>query len=323
MEKLSKELLLKLEGAKSIGIAGHIRPDGDCVGANLTWYEYLKNSYPGKNIQVFLETVPEVFKFLENSGEVILDYPVISEPFDVFFSLDCSDTERLGKAGEYFLSAGCKVNIDHHVTNLLFGDYNYVEPKRSATCEVIYELMEPGDITYSMAEALYVGILHDTGVFHHSNTSRRTMEIAGELISYGIPFPDIIDKTFYQKTLVQNKLLGLCLVRSELLLDGKIIASYLTCEDMKKYNATSQDLEGIVNQLRVTKGIDVAVFLHELEKNVFKVSMRTNREIDLTLAAVYFGGGGHKKAAGCTIKGTVETVLDKLTEQIEKQLGGQ
>lgn len=320
MEKLSKELLEKLENAKSIGIAGHLRPDGDCVGACLSWCQYIEKAFPRARVQVFLERIPEVFLFLKKSGEVITDYPEFKEPFDVFFSLDCSDPERLGRAGEYFRTAACKVNIDHHISNSIFGDFNYVEPQRSATCEVLYELMEPDLISCSIAEALYVGIIHDTGVFHHNSTSRRTLEIAGELISYDIPFSDIIDDTFYRKTLIQNKLLGTCLVRSRLLEDGKIIASYTTCEDMEKYNAVASDLEGIVNQLRITSGVEAAIFLHELEKGVYKASMRANTDIDLACTALKFGGGGHKMAAGCTIEGSVDSILEKLVEEIKKQL---
>lgn len=319
MEKFSKELLKKIEDAGSIGISGHLRPDGDCVGACISWYHYLKNTYPDKDIKVFLEHVPETFKFLSKTDEVITDYPDFFSPFDVFFSLDCSDSERLGKAEEYFNKAKCKVNIDHHVSNLLFGDFNYVEPNKSATCEVIYELLSPKDVTLQMAEAIYLGIIHDTGVFHHNSTSCRTMEIAGELMAYGIPFSKIIDETFYQKTLVQNQLLGTCLTRMVSLENGRIIASYINCEDMYKYNALNSDLEGIVDQLRITKGAEAAIFLHELEKGKYKVSLRANKDIDLSIVALNFGGGGHKMAAGCTAEGTVEEIYEQLVTLIKKQ----
>lgn len=320
MEKMSKELLQKLEEAKTIGIAGHLRPDGDCVGACLSWCQYIGRAYPNARVEVFLEHVPEVFLFLNKSGEVISDYPLREKPFDVFFSLDCSNTERLGGAEVYYNAAACKVNIDHHISNSLFGDFNFVEPLRSATCEVLYELMKPDLVNAPIAEALYVGIIHDTGVFHHSNTSRRTHEIAGELIEYNIPFSDIIDDTFYEKTLIQNQLLGTCLVRSRLLEGGKVIASYTTCEDMERYNAVNSDLEGIVNQLRITKGVEAAIFLHELENGIYKVSMRANTDIDLTLVALKFGGGGHKKAAGCTVEGSVDGILEQLVTELKKQM---
>lgn len=320
MEKLSKELMERLENAKNIGIAGHLRPDGDCVGACLSWCQYIERVCPNAKVQVFLEHVPEVFLFLKRSEDIILDYPDVERPFDIFFSLDCSNTERLGRAEGYFNTAACKVNIDHHVSNSLFGDFNYVEPLKSATCEVLYELMEADLVTTSIAEAMYVGIIHDTGVFHHGSTSRRTLEIAGELIEYGIPFYDIIDDTFYRKTLVQNQLLGTCLVRSFLLEGGRIVASYTTCEDMKKYNAVASDLEGIVNQLRVTSGVDVAIFLHELEPGIYKASMRANSDIDLACVALKFGGGGHEKAAGCTMEGDVDGILKQLVDELKKQM---
>ena len=146
------------------------------------------------------------------------------------------------------------------------------------------------------------------------------MEAAAELMRKGIDYSGIIDRTFYQKSYVQNQVLGKALLDSKLLLDGKCIASFLTKEEMDVYGVKPKELDGIVSQLRVTKGVEVAIFLYELSHHEFKVSLRAAGEVDVSRIAQQFGGGGHKKAAGVTMKGSAEEILSRLVEEIQKQL---
>ena len=146
------------------------------------------------------------------------------------------------------------------------------------------------------------------------------MEIAGRLIGKGIDFSKIIDESFYEKTYVQNQVLGRALMESILLLDGKIIMGRMRQKDMEFYGVTHKDLEGIVNQLRVTKGVEVAIFLHEVGNQEYKASLRSNGIVDVSRVCEYFGGGGHVKAAGCTMHGTLHDVVNNLTLHIEQQL---
>lgn len=315
MIKLANEL----KQVKSVAIAGHVRPDGDCVGSCLGVYGYIRENFPDTQVDVYLESANPAFAFLRGAEEIRTDYSG-SGQYELFLSLDVSDKERLGEALKYFETAGRTICIDHHITNRGFADENWVEPNASSTSELVFEAMEEDKISKETAEAIYTGIIHDTGIFQYSNTSPRTMEIAGKLMGKGIDFSKIIDETFYQKTYVQNQVLGRALMESILLLDGKIIMGRMRQKDMEFYGVTHKDLEGIVNQLRVTKGVEVAIFLHEVGSQEYKASLRSNGPVDVSKVCEYFGGGGHVKAAGCTMHGTLHDVVNNLTLHIEQQL---
>lgn len=148
------------------------------------------------------------------------------------------------------------------------------------------------------------------------------MEIAGKLMEKGFDFNELLDQTFFQKTYLQNQILGRALLESMLLMDGKCIISALRKKDLDFYGVTNEDLDGIVSQLRNTTGVEVAIFLYETAIQEFKVSLRSNGRVDVSRVASYFGGGGHVRAAGCTMQGSVYDVLNNLTLHIEKQLKG-
>ena len=146
------------------------------------------------------------------------------------------------------------------------------------------------------------------------------MEIAGRLMDKGIDFSALIDRTFFEKTYRQNQILGRMLTESVLFMDGLCVFSAMRHKIMEFYQAAPKDLDGIVDQLRVIKGVECAIFLYETAPQEFKVSMRSNKTVDVSRVAAVFGGGGHIRAAGCTMAGTVYDVLNNLSEHIEKQL---
>lgn len=309
-----------LDGAHSIGIAGHVRPDGDCIGSCMALYNYIVTLYPKKDVKVFLESVPAVFGYIKNVDRVQTNVVADDLVFDLFISLDCGDLERLGEAGKLFSCAKKTMNIDHHISNTLFGDVNYVLSEASSTCETLFTLMEESVIDKAIAEALYTGIIHDTGVFKHSNTSCETMRIAGRLMDKGVDFSRIIDESFYQKTFMQNQLLGRCLTESIMALNNTCIFSVLSEKTMKFYGANNKDIDGIIDQLRVTKGVEVAILIHEISPQTYKVSMRSNHKVDVMKIAVMYGGGGHIRAAGCTMTGTYHDVINNIIRQVDIQL---
>lgn len=304
-----------IQRADTIAIGGHVRPDGDCVGSCMGLYGYVVSNYPDKKVSVFLEEFPVSFDYLRK--EEAFDK---EEHYDLFISLDCGDADRLGEAKEVMLNADYVVNVDHHITNTKFGDENIVE-KASSTCQILYTLMEEKKITYDVACALYTGIIHDTGVFKHSNTTSETMCIAGKLMEKGIPFSRIIDGSFYMKTYKQLQIMGRCLLESVRILDGRCIFSIVRQSVMNFYDAKPSDLDGVIDEMRTTEGIEVAILLDERMPGEYKVSMRSNEIVDVSAIAAYFGGGGHIRAAGCTIKGEAFDVINNLTGHIEKQLG--
>lgn len=318
MNNINAELI----GAKKIAIAGHIRPDGDCIGSCTALYLYLKQNiekYNLEKVDVYLEHFGNEFGILSGVQDIKHSYET-DEVYDVFISLDCGSLDRLGNALKFFDTAKKTINIDHHISNQLFAKVNHVVADASSTCEVLFNLLEEVLITKEIAEALYVGIIHDTGVFKHSNTSEKTMNVAGKLISKGINASILIDESFYAKTYMQNQILGRCLMESILVMDGKIVFASISRKMLDFYGASTTDLDGIIDQLRVTKGTEVAIFVYETDFHEFKVSMRSNGEINVSKIAVYFGGGGHIKAAGCTMTGTVYDVINNLTPHIEAQM---
>ena len=323
MSEEKKGLMAAIERADTIAIAGHLRPDGDCIGSTMGLYGYIKDNMPEKRVTVYLESFPDSFNYLKDE-EAFAEKCSLKkgEFYDLFLSLDCGDVERLGEGtAEIMEKAGYVVNIDHHVTNTKFGDEYYVVPDSSSTCQVLYQMMENEKISFRVACALYTGIVHDTGVFKHSNTSGETMRIAANLMEKGIPFGKIIDGSFYMKTYKQLQIMGRCLMESIRILDNRCIFSIVRQSVLKLYDAAPSDLDGIIDEMRTTEGIEVAILLDERVPGEYKVSMRSNEIVDVSVVAKYFGGGGHVRAAGCTIKGSAFDVINNLTGHIEKQLG--
>ena len=206
------------------------------------------------------------------------------------------------------------------MSNEGYADVNYIFPEASSTCELLYDLMDSEKITEPVAQALYMGIINDTGVFQYSCTSPKTMRIAADLMEKGIDFSGIVEKTFFEKTYLQNQILGRALLESMMMLDGKCIVSAVKQRTMEFYGVTAKDMDGIVSQLRCTKGVEVAIFLYESGVQEYKVSMRSKETVDVSRIASYFGGGGHLRAAGCTMQGSIHDVVNNLTKHIEKQL---
>lgn len=306
-----------LKDVKSVGITGHIRPDGDCTGSVLALYNYILENMPEIDVDLYLEQPGSEFYYLKNIDK-IKNTPE-DKKYDVFFVLDCSSLDRIEPFISCFNNASKTVCIDHHVSNTGFTDLSKIEPQASSACEVLYGTMDADKISRNVAECIYTGIIHDTGVFKYSCASKKTMEIAGEMMEKGIDYSDIIDNTFYKKTYVQNQILGRALLESVLFYDGKCIFTTVTMDEMEFYGVTGRELGGIVEQLRLTDGVEVAIFLYQTGEEEYKVSLRSKKKIDVAAIATQFGGGGHVRAAGYTAKGSVYQIINSIGELIEKQ----
>jgi phosphoesterase RecJ-like protein len=306
-----------LKNVKTVGITGHIRPDGDSIGSCLGLYNYIKDNAPSVEADIYLEEPGGEFSYLANFDKIK------TEPgdtaYDVFFVLDCGDVDRILPFAKCFNAAAKTVCIDHHISNSGFADESVIEPHISSASELLYTLLSPEKVSKNVAECIYTGIIHDTGVFKYSCTSKQTMTIAGELMEKGIDYSNIIDNSFYSKTYIQNQILGRALLESIMFYDGKCVFSAVTREIMKFYNITGRDLGGIVEQLRLTDGVEVAIFMYETDDNEFKVSMRSKNVIDVAKIAMEYGGGGHVRAAGFTGKGDIHTIINSIGEKIEEQ----
>lgn len=313
-------LLEEIGNAGSVAIAGHIRPDGDCISSTLALRGYLKNAKPGIKITVFTQdNPPTIFSYLEGYEEMNLTYSP-REKYDVFVALDVSSLDRLGDSLWFFENAGKTICVDHHETNPGLADVNEIRPKASSTCEVLFDLFEKEYVDDKVAECLFTGIVHDSGVFQYSNMSRNSFNTVGELVEYNFDGPKIIQDTFYEKTYVQNQILGRALLESILFMDGKCIVSMVDRKMMDFYNVLPKHLEGIVNQLKNTRGVEVAIFMYEMGTQRFKVSMRSNGFVNVAKVATLFGGGGHERAAGVEMNGTYYDIINALSREIEKQM---
>ena len=308
-----------LSQESTVAISGHVRPDGDCVGSCMGLYQYIKKCYPNIQVDVYLEEIPDSFEMFDVVKEILHEANE-EKVYDLFIALDCADKSRLGFSELLFDKAKATICVDHHISNHGFADENYIVAEASSTAELVYRLIDVTEINTEIAELLYLGIVHDTGVFQYSSTAPETMEAAANLMRKNIRASEIIDKTYYEKTYPQNRVLGYALLNSYLVLDNRCVVSYVTKEVMDEFQVKQKDLEGIVSQLRVTQGVEVAIFFYQIGENEYKVSLRASGNVDVSKVAQFFGGGGHVKAAGLTMKGNAQDIVDKLTQQIGKQL---
>lgn len=308
-----------LEGVHTVGIAGHVHPDGDCIGSCMGLYLYLKKNYPQLAVDVYLEEPAPIFSFIEGVEEIHTE-PGEEKIYDLFISCDASSMDRIGVALTHFEHAKKTVCIDHHISNTNFAMQNHVCGQIGSASEVLYSLLDAEKIDKAIAEALYTGMVHDTGVFQYTSTSPETMRIAGELMKTGLDFNKIIEESFYQKTFLQIKAQGYVLAKSRLFCNGAIITGVIGLKEMEEIGVTTRDLDSIVSQLRQVKGTEAALFLYETEPDVFKASLRSNGNLDMSKVVVAHNGGGHAKAAGCTVEGPAEAVLEQLVSELAAML---
>ena len=309
-----------LQKAQSIVILPHILIDGDAAGSAIALSLALRAQ--GKTAHILIdETLPDHLSILNVDGYFITKEEALFS-YDVAVAVDCSDTGRFSERNTFFERAKIKINIDHHKTNHGFGDYHYVDQEAAATGEIIYDLMmcNHWEISVDCATALYVAIVTDTGQFQYSNTTAKTHKIAAHLYDLGIQ-ANQINIALYQNMRKEKMLLmGEILHIVEFYAKGRIGFGYATREMMQKVNAELQDTDGFVETLRDIKGVEISIFVKEQEEKQMKIGLRTKSSVDATQIVVPFGGGGHARAAGCTIIGSIEEVRDRIVSMAKQVL---
>ena len=311
---MSNMLMDAIAKADTVAIGGHVRPDGDCVGSCLALYNYMLDNF-GMAPDVYLEPIPESYQRVRGFDKVISDFSE-DKSYDLFIVFDCSEKGRLGDAVKYFEQAKHTVCIDHHINQGTFADENQILSEASSASEVLYDFLDPDKISLETADCLYMGMMCDTGCFKYSCTSEKTMRIAGKLISIGVNTSKMMDEIFYQKTYKQNLLLGRCLLNIHLELDGKCIMCSVPLSLLDEYEAASSDLEGIIDQMRLTKGVEVAVLMTENKEGQWKLSLRSCEYVDVQKIVSVYGGGGHVHAAGATVADAQEVITKDLLARI-------
>lgn len=307
----------KIENSNSILIMTHINPDGDAVGSSLGLLSALKKIE--KKAAVYMPVPNKTFSFLPGYSEIITSVENVKD-YDLCIALDSSDLERLGSGREYFEAIEDTIVIDHHITNQNFGDINYLNAVASSTCENLIVVLAAMGIAINkeIAESLYTGILTDTGAFRY-NVQSETYEFVAMLVESGIETAKIYRRLFDLTTLNKTKLLGRALDRLEVLEDGKVSFTYITREDLEEFSLEESDSEGIVNFGRNIEGTEVSIFVKE-QSEKYKVSMRANEYVDVSIVASKFAGGGHVRAAGFESLMPLEQIKLAIIEELKKQL---
>ena len=297
-------ILEEIKKAEKIVILAHETPDGDAIGSCLAMNLAVKAL--GKSADVVIKEFPRVFDFLPGRDEVKTESNV--EQYDLAIALDCADLKRL-VGREYFEEAKQTIVIDHHGSNKMFGDINFVNPVAPACCQILIGMFEYFgiDINKELGTCILTGIITDTGGFKYPGVTAETFEFTAELLGKGVNVSDIYKRT---------------LNRMEILEDGKVTFTYVTNQDLKEVNAGIGDHEGLVELGRDIEGVEVSIFIREKDEaeNTYKVSMRSNNYVNVSDVCLMFGGGGHQRAAGATAQGTIEEVKEKLLKEIRKVL---
>ena len=305
MIELFKKAWKEIESAKNIVLISHINPDGDALGSSLSMYPILKKM--NKNVKVFNATkpLPEYLDFLPNFDKVT---NILPKNIDLMISFDCGSFDRLGIENRpKFL-----INIDHHISNTKYGDINIIDPTAASTSQVVYELLKANcvDIDKDSALCIYTAIVTDTGSFQYESVSSKVFKIASELVEIGVK-PDFVAKMLFQRDrLSRLRLIAKAYETIELCCDGEVAFVEVTREMMEITGAIKEDTDTIVNSVRALKTVEVACMLREDEEGI-KISLRSKNYADVSKIAQKYGGGGHIRAAGATIKGEFDFVKVK------------
>lgn len=312
----------EVKDAASIAISGHIKPDGDCIGSALGLYLYLKKRCPEKEIVVYIEKPGFSFRNIPALEVINSDFKSDENKiYDIFIALDTVPA-RMGDAALIFDKAKKTINIDHHISNAAGSVMvNYVVPSASATAELIAELIPREYWDKEIAELLYMGMAHDTGVFKYSNVSPKTMRIAADLIEYGFDFPKMLDETYFEKTDVQMRIQSHIMLNCKRYYDGKLIVGIVNLDTMQQFGANKNDFDGVVSTIRNLVGVECSVFMYEKEPGLFKVSMRASSDlVNVSVICEKFGGGGHVRASGVDIRGREDEIAAMLIAEVGKQI---
>jgi len=311
-------ILEEIKKAKSIVLLTHENPDGDAVGSTLAMYAALKQI--GKeNVDLVIPEYPRTYRFLPNVDKVLKEGS--NEPYDVAIALDSATIKMLNGWSNYFETAKTKIVIDHHGTNTMYGDFNFVNPDSPACTQILLTIFEylGIEITNDIGKCILTGIITDTGGFQYQSTRPETFEFAARLLKSGVNVYEIYKKAMNTKTRANFELRKKAIERMEFLEDNKISFTYITLNDIEEAGATLDDHEGIVDEGRCIEGVEVAIFLRETE-NGYKVSLRSNEYVNVSDVCIIFGGGGHIHAAGCNVNMSIEQAKEKIVNQVKMQL---
>lgn len=286
----------------NFAIVSHVSPDGDSLGSMLGLYNTLIDL--GKKVDVYADKeIPEKYSFLPGFENIKTDF-LNKNKYSCLIILDCADISRLGDLKDLLFYSDMSINIDHHISNILDCNINYVDSNASSVGEIIYQILKINgyEINYNTAVCLYTSILSDTGGFRYANTTSMTLNIAGDLINTGISYFDIYNKVFDERTINQTKLLCKVLSTLETHFDNKVAVLVLTKEMLEECNAKEKDSNDFVNYARNIDTVEVGVFIKQVEDLKFRVSLRSKKFIDVNNIAMKFNGEAMLKLLAVLLK---------------------
>ncbi|MFH1201334.1 MAG: bifunctional oligoribonuclease/PAP phosphatase NrnA [Candidatus Omnitrophota bacterium] len=312
-----KKVIQEIRKRDNFLISSHVSPEGDAIGSELAFKNLLERL--GKHSFIVNDhDVPREYKFLPGVNSICKPNQV--HYFEVVVTLDCSDLERIGKVRRLIKPGTFIINIDHHISNSGFGDINWVEPKSSCVCEMIYKLFQGLKIRpdKAAAVAMYTGILTDTGSFHYSNTTSFTHQVVSKLLQKNIPVSRIYREIYESYSLAQIKFLGKMISQFNSHNHDKIVWLSLK-RNIKDFGEGALELaDSILNFARAVKNAEVVLLFKEIGINEVRVNLRSRGNIDVNRLAKTFGGGGHKTASGFTTKGQISTVERQVLKEVKK-----
>ena len=304
---------------RRFAVTTHRNPEPDAVGSSLALAHFLREL--GKESGVVLyDPVPQNLRFLPHQT-ILRQESVMSNPIDVLFVLDCGDLERTGFFNGQHPSNLMVVNIDHHITNREFGEVNWVNHDAAATGEMIYDLLmslgkKPSD---PVALCIYTSIAGETGFFSYSNTKPKTFRLVANLVEQGVD-PWMVSQHLKENSIKRLQLLSLVLKSLKCSRDGRLAWITVTQDHLSRTEATSEDTEDFINYPRFLWGVEAAILFREVEGNQVKVSFRSKNYLDVARLAYQFGGGGHQRASGCTIGGSLKEVRRSVLKALKKAI---
>jgi len=310
-----QEVINAIKKAKSVIILTHTDPDGDAIGSMIAVHLALKGM--GKKTAMYCNNpVPEMYQFLPESGKV--KDSLGKGKFDLAVAVDCGDAKRVDDGIKLKALARTVVNIDHHPDNTKFGDINLIE-KISSVSETLFKLFKKMKvkITKDIATCLYTGIMTDTGNFQYDLTTADTLEAAASLARAGAEISRIAMAVYETKTLSSVRILGAAMYRLETSTSGKVAWTVLPKQLMDSLEAKSEDLTGLVDNIRAIKGVEVAVLFREEEDGI-KVNFRSKLKVNVSDIAKALGGGGHIRASGAIVQGKLDDVKEKVLAEVFK-----
>jgi phosphoesterase RecJ-like protein len=317
--KIIDRILETIAQSHTICVAGHVRPDGDCIGSQVGLSLALRKQ--GKKVTCWNEdSVPQKYAFLD--PEHLLEKPTVPQAFDLLICTDCASFERLGKVGPA-AERKCLINIDHHQSNTRYGEVNWISALEASTGELIFQLMQAArwPITPAIADCLFTAVSTDTGSFQYATTQPATFNTAGELVKLGARMETICHEVYESFSLSRVRLLKLVFNHFHLTHRDQIAYLWLKKKDFARTGADRSDTEGLIDHIRAIEPVVVAVIFEEVEPELTRISLRSKTSrIDVNQIAGQFGGGGHAAAAGARIPGKPLSIQRRVIATIKKAL---